>query len=105
MVFDLNKSYNGKLERIITEHQRAVNRVAFHPTEPALLLSASQDGTMKIWDLRTNGKAKQTFNGKSESVRDVQFSPLATVKFASVFDNGSLQLWDMRYPSLFEKKW
>lgn len=36
------------LERIIAEHSRAVNRLTFHPVDP-LLLSASQDGTMKLW--------------------------------------------------------
>ena len=35
--------------RIISEHTRTVNRVQFHSTEPTLLLSGSQDGTMKMW--------------------------------------------------------
>ncbi len=39
----------GRLERILTEHSRAVNRVSFHPSEGSLLLSASQDGSMKLW--------------------------------------------------------
>lgn len=42
-------SSTGKLERILTEHSRAVNRVTFHPSEGSLLLSASQDGSMKLW--------------------------------------------------------
>jgi WD40 repeat protein len=36
-------------DRIITEHTRAVNRISFHPTDSVILLSASQDGTMKLW--------------------------------------------------------
>ncbi|KAL7750998.1 SEA (Seh1-associated) complex subunit [Sorochytrium milnesiophthora] len=103
VTWDLQKS-GTKLERLISEHGRAVNRIAFHPTEPAVLLSASQDGTMKLWDLRTNGAAKATFEGKCESARDVQFSPVAQYEFVAAFENGAVQRWDTRAPQMFEKK-
>jgi WD40 repeat protein len=104
LVFDLNKSHD-KLDRTISEHSRAVNRICFNPTETAVLLSASQDGTMRLWDLRTRSKSKFSFDGKSESVRDIQFNPMNMNEFASVFDNGSLQTWDIRNPNQFERKW
>jgi WD40 repeat protein len=79
---------SGRLDRILTEHSRAVNRVSFHPSEGSLLLSASQDGSMKLWDLRSkSGLAKMTFQGRSEAVRDAQFSP-CSVEFAAAFENG-----------------
>ena len=31
------------------EHSRAVNKLSFHPKEPNILLSGSQDSTMKIF--------------------------------------------------------
>ena len=31
------------------EHSRATNRICWHNTDPALLLSGSQDGLIKIW--------------------------------------------------------
>lgn len=37
------------LERVITEHTRAVNRICFQPDNGNILLSASQDGNMKCW--------------------------------------------------------
>jgi WD40 repeat protein len=37
------------LERVIAEHSRAVNRICFQPDNGNVLLSASQDGTMKCW--------------------------------------------------------
>jgi WD40 repeat protein len=49
VVWNLNKSSAQKIDRIITEHSRAVNRVTFHPSEGWVLLSASQDGSMKLW--------------------------------------------------------
>ncbi|KAI9143812.1 WD40-repeat-containing domain protein, partial [Paraphysoderma sedebokerense] len=103
VIWDLQKP-GQKLERVINEHTRAVNRVTFHPTEPILLLSASQDGTLKLWDLRAKNFARHTFEGKAESVRDVQFSPTFAYEFAAAFENGTIQRWDIRNPSLYERK-
>jgi len=49
MVWDLSRPSSQKLDRTIQEHKRAVNRIAVHPREGILVLSASQDGTMKLW--------------------------------------------------------
>lgn len=49
VIWNLLKSSPHKIERILSEHTRAVNRITFHPSEVATLLSASQDGTMKSW--------------------------------------------------------
>jgi hypothetical protein len=43
--------------RIISEHTRTVNRVQFHSLEPTMLLSGSQDGTMKMWVCYLEGAA------------------------------------------------
>lgn len=42
------------------DHKRTVNKVSFHTTEPMWLISGSQDGTMKCFDLRTK-EAVKTF--------------------------------------------
>ncbi|TPX70169.1 hypothetical protein SpCBS45565_g01981 [Spizellomyces sp. 'palustris'] len=104
-IWDLNRPNAQKLERILTEHTRAVNRINFHPTEPVLLLSASQDGTMRLWDLRAKSIARNAFEGKAESVRDVQFSPTNAFEFVAAFENGTIQKWDIRYPTQYERKW
>jgi WD repeat-containing protein 24 len=36
-------------ERVLSGHRRAVNRICWHPTDGTLLLSGSQDGTIKLW--------------------------------------------------------
>ncbi|KAI8826142.1 uncharacterized protein EV422DRAFT_155245 [Fimicolochytrium jonesii] len=84
---------------------RAVNRICFHPTEPVLLLSASQDGSMRLWDLRAKSIARNSFEGKAESVRDVQFSPSSPFEFVAAFENGNVQKWDIRFPTQYERKW
>ncbi|KAJ3415795.1 hypothetical protein HDV05_004067 [Chytridiales sp. JEL 0842] len=104
IIWDLNRG-TQKQENVITEHYRAVNRLSFHKTEPGLLLSACQDGTVKMWDLRTKGAAKATFDGKAENVRDVQFSPTSPYEFIAAFENGNIQKWDIRRPSEAERRW
>ncbi|KAI9148542.1 SEA (Seh1-associated) complex subunit [Blastocladiella emersonii ATCC 22665] len=104
LVWDINKSGN-RLERIINEHSRTVNRITFHPTESQILISASQDGSLKLWDLRTKSAARHTFEGKAESARDVQFNPTpGSWEFSAVFENGTVQIWDVRHPASWEKR-
>ncbi|KAF8462527.1 WD40-repeat-containing domain protein [Kalaharituber pfeilii] len=94
---------DGKQDRILHEHHRQVNRLAFNPADGRLLLSASQDGNVRLWDLRDK-KSRFTFQGKSEAVRDVQFNAGNAVEFAAAFENGSIQRWDYRNPNTCERK-
>ncbi|CAM9260648.1 unnamed protein product, partial [Phaeothamnion confervicola] len=84
-------------DRVLAEHQRAVNRVAWHPADANILLSCSQDNTLRMWDKRGRSVSCQlTFRPKSDGVRDAQFSPAHPDRFAAAFDNGMLQVWDRR---------
>jgi WD40 repeat protein len=98
VLWDINMKTKNKLALVFeNEHLRAVNKLSFHPKEPNILLSGSQDSTMKIFDTRAK-KAVQTFRA-SDCVRDVKFSPqFHEHYFAACFDSGSLQIWDRRYP-------
>ncbi|KAG6456470.1 hypothetical protein O3G_MSEX009746 [Manduca sexta] len=95
VVWNLGRSGRSKQEHVFSEHKRTVNKVSFHLTEPALLISGSQDGTMKCFDLRMKEVAR-TFISNTESIRDVQFSPHQANTFAAVSENGNVQLWDVR---------
>ncbi|ORY03437.1 WD40 repeat-like protein [Basidiobolus meristosporus CBS 931.73] len=103
LLWDLNRT-GQKIERVISEHSRAVNRISYESSSGFVLISASQDSTMRLWDLREKAASKFTFHGKSESVRDVQFNPLNPTEFIAAFENGTIQKWDIRNPSVFEKK-
>ena len=47
-------------EAVLVEHSRAVNRLAWHPTgrRPGLLLTASQDATVRLWERRVGSAAR-----------------------------------------------
>jgi WD40 repeat protein len=100
VIYDLNR-LGVEIARL-HEHSRQVHKVAFCPHQGGLLLSASQDASVKLWDLRIM-KAEvmsiprtKTFAGQSEAIRDVRWSPTDVMDFAFGTDNGSVQKWDHR---------
>lgn len=77
------------------DHERTTNAVTFHHQDANILLSASQDSTIRLFDLREKASSVSVFSS-TESVRDVKFNPFNCNAFASVSDNGCVHLWDMR---------
>lgn len=61
VTWNLNRSSRNKQEHIFYDHRRTVNKVTFHCIEPNLLMSGSQDGTMKCFDLRLK-EAPKTYS-------------------------------------------
>lgn len=60
VTWNLNKSSRSKQDIVFQDHKRTVNKVCFHPSEASILLSGSQDGTMKCFDIRKR-EAVSTF--------------------------------------------
>ncbi|XP_053553424.1 WD repeat-containing protein 25 [Bombina bombina] len=60
----------------MSEHKGAVNRVQWCPVQQYshLLLSASMDSTLKIWDAVDSGVCLSTYSCHSGAVRDAQWS-------------------------------
>ncbi len=73
-------------------HSGAVRAVAFSPTEP-LLASASDDRTIRLWDLRS-GAEMLTLVGHTAQVTRLAFSPDGTWLFSGSRDN-SVRVWDI----------
>ncbi|KAL8761786.1 MAG: hypothetical protein Q9184_002147, partial [Pyrenodesmia sp. 2 TL-2023] len=102
VIYDVNRP-GVELARL-HEHSRQVHRVAFNPFQGALLLSGSQDATIRLWDLRALAREESVttcqsiykYPGNNEGVRDVRWSPTEGVEFATCTDNGVVQRWDLR---------
>jgi len=92
-----NRDGRPSQERVIAAHPRTVNRINWHPQEEGLLLSASQDTYIKLWDRRGRlYHCQATYQPRAEAVRDVQWHPSKPDYFAAACESGSVQLWDRR---------
>ena len=88
----------------IHEHQRQVHTLDFNPNGGHLLLSGSQDSSIRLWDMRINHRepagiswfSTKRFPGNSEGVRHVKWSPTDVFHFACATDSGAIQKWDIR---------
>lgn len=82
------------------EHTGQINKLDFDPFAGYLLLSASQDKSVRLWDMREPKpeKSRLRFDVRS-AVRDVRWSPVEPLDFAVCADGGLIQKWDARNPS------
>ena len=66
--------------------------VAFSP-DGQCIASASDDGTIRVWDAATGEVVAGPFTGHTEAVNSVVFSPDGQ-RLASASDDGTIRLWD-----------
>ena len=70
-----------------------MQRIEFFPKFGHLLMSASHDGTVKVWDVLTNRKCLRTYMGHYKAVRDISFSNDGRKFLSGGFDK-RVHLWD-----------
>jgi len=73
-------------------HTGPVNRVVYSP-DGKLLASASEDRTVKLWDIAT-GTLQQTLTGHGGPVETMAFSPDSQTLISGDVD-GTIRLWDV----------
>ncbi|KAK4129788.1 hypothetical protein N657DRAFT_640459 [Parathielavia appendiculata] len=91
----------------IREDSRQVNALDLNPHRNSWLLSGSQDGIVRCFDVRqpTQTRAGATFRSiqafkcNADGVRHVQWNPKDGFIFACGTEQGFVSKWDMRKPS------
>lgn len=108
LLYNIDKQTTVKSAKSVTRLQdsnRAVNSLTFSPTNNSIMLSANSDGSVRLWDLRTNRrKASAVFPKQGDIAREVQCSPFDGTKFAAIYDSGGIQRWDVRNLTTCERR-
>lgn len=77
----------------LTGHRAPVTKVIFHPVF-SLMVSASEDATLKVWDFET-GEYERTLKGHTDSVQDIAFDQTGKLLVSCSADM-SIKLWDFQ---------
>ena len=80
-----------------TGHQGTVEELQWSPTEKHVFASASNDGTVKIWDARSKSrKAAVSVQVSNTDVNVLSWSRQTAHLLASGADDGEWAVWDLR---------
>ncbi|KAH7334546.1 hypothetical protein B0J17DRAFT_770868, partial [Rhizoctonia solani] len=95
--WDLNKASGARFDKTVRDaHIRSINCIRISPTVGSALLTASQDGYVKYWDLRSFKSGLQIPH-HGVAVRALAFSPGSESGHALVgLDTGQLLRYDLR---------
>ena len=74
-----------------TGHSKGVQRILPFPGYGHLLLSASLDGSCKIWDVLNDRRCMRTYAGHSEAVKDCSLAPDASQFVSRVVSTALLE--------------
>ncbi|KAM7183130.1 WD repeat-containing protein 24 [Rhypophila sp. PSN 637] len=91
----------------IREDSRQINTLDINPHRGSYLLSGSQDGIVRCFDIRMPAhtrtgltfRAVQAFKCNADAVRQVKWSPKDGFIFACGTEQGAVLKWDMRKPT------
>ncbi|OAF67056.1 WD repeat-containing protein 24 [Intoshia linei] len=95
VLWKIDTSVGTKQDRIFHQQNRTITRVIFCPFNESLILSSSQDGTIKLYDIREMDN-KEFCSNPQVMVRDISFIPTNRYHFLAALDNGNVQMWDIR---------
>lgn len=71
--------------------------LSVHPTQP-LVLTGSDDMTIKLWDWEKNWKCVQTFEGHTHYIMNIAFNPKDSNTFASACLDRTVKIWSLGSP-------
>ncbi|XP_041733926.1 WD repeat and SOCS box-containing protein 1 [Coregonus clupeaformis] len=94
--------YTGKLLLNLMDHTDIVRDLTFAPDGSLMLVSASRDKTLRVWDLKDDGNMVKVLRGHQHWVYCSAFSPDSSV-LCSVGAGKAVFLWDMDKYSLIRK--
>lgn len=92
MIWDLRQSQPTSS---VEAHVQEVNSVEFNPFNEYLLLTASNDKTCALWDLRNLSKKIHNFKHHKNDVFAARWNPNVMSLFASFSSDRRVNIWDL----------
>ncbi|XP_030073366.1 WD repeat and SOCS box-containing protein 2 isoform X1 [Microcaecilia unicolor] len=86
----------------LSGHLDVVRDLSFAPNGSLILVSASRDKTLRIWDLKKDGKQIQVLSGHKQWIYCCSISPDCSMLCSTAGEN-SVLLWSMRSYTLIRK--
>ncbi|KAI9680386.1 MAG: hypothetical protein M1829_001272 [Trizodia sp. TS-e1964] len=77
-------------------HTKAITSLRFFPSSGHVLLSASADSKIKLWDVYHSRELLRTFSGHSKAISDITFHPSGKHFLSASYDR-QMKLWDTEY--------
>uniref|UniRef100_A0A1A8G9J5 WD repeat and SOCS box-containing protein 1 n=1 Tax=Nothobranchius korthausae TaxID=1143690 RepID=A0A1A8G9J5_9TELE len=94
--------YTGKLLLNLMDHTDVVRDLTFAPDGSLMLVSASRDKTLRVWDLKDDGNMVKVLRGHQNWVHCSAFSPDSSI-LCSVGSGKAVFLWNMDKYMLIRK--
>ncbi|XP_028402254.1 WD repeat-containing protein 17-like [Dendronephthya gigantea] len=94
-IYEYHAKYNEyKLECIMSEHRKTITTIAWHPFDNDLILSASVDPRICVWNVRTQKLVASFTNLKGAIPASLGWHPTEASTFGFICGRGPLQLLD-----------
>ncbi|XP_044528744.1 WD repeat and SOCS box-containing protein 1 isoform X3 [Gracilinanus agilis] len=94
--------YTGKLLLNLMDHTDVVRDLTFAPDGSLILVSASRDKTLRVWDLKDDGNMMKVLRGHQNWVYSCSFSPDSSM-LCSVGASKAVFLWNMDKYTMIRK--
>uniref|UniRef100_H2ZJA7 SOCS box domain-containing protein n=1 Tax=Ciona savignyi TaxID=51511 RepID=H2ZJA7_CIOSA len=93
----------GEMVYNLSDHQYSVTGLTFASKGEPLLISCSEDKTMKVWDLGDDGNMTVTIKGHNDPIHSLALSPSDPTMLASVGVRKAVYLWRLPYKRSYQK--
>lgn len=103
---------SGFVSQVLKGHKSGINSLKWHPTKDNIIISSSNDGTIRLWDIRTsnhlfifdknyvssssNKKSSLSPISHSKGSLNVEFTPDGRYIISTGKDN-EMRLWDSEF--------
>ncbi|XP_040857612.1 WD repeat and SOCS box-containing protein 1 isoform X3 [Ochotona curzoniae] len=98
----VNEKKIGKLLLNLVDHTEVVRDLTFAPDGSLILVSASRDKTLRVWDLKDDGNMMKVLRGHQNWVYSCAFSPDSSM-LCSVGASKAVFLWNMDTYTMIRK--